>query len=115
MMKTYFCIGFFLVGLACSDGRHGTPVPDRLLSQDQMVELLKELFVLDAHIRSRYPEFLTQQQILVQTGDSLLLAHNVTPEDFKASMSYYAAEREQLELIYERILDDLTKMMGELE
>lgn len=114
-MKWSLFIGLVFFSIACSDGRPHAPIPERLVEQDKMVDLLTELFVLDAHIKRAYPEFLTQQSVLIQTGDSLMLAHGVKPDDFKASMSYYAVERDQLELIYEKVLDELTKMMGELE
>lgn len=92
----------FLV--ACRSG----PVPDRLIEEDRFVPLLVDIHLADGYLssKSQVPDSLGYR------GNGLYAAifkkHHVDSAQFKKSFQYYSIHLEQMNRIYQAVIDRLT-------
>jgi hypothetical protein len=77
-----------------------------------MIEVLT-----DIHIAESSPQGsgMNQQQtngVMASRYDTILKKHNITYKEFKTSFDYYMAHPEQLDEIYQEIINRLSTMEG---
>ena len=114
-MKTLILIVLGTILISCSDGLSRLPEPNKLISKEQMVVVMKDMIKLESHIQLRYKNVAEYHKTMINSGDSLLQAHNVTRKMFDESIDYYGSRQEEMQDIYGEILDDLTKELAELQ
>jgi Domain of unknown function (DUF4296) len=100
---------------SCSDGIKRKDAPDNLIPEDQMVEVIKELVKLEAYIKTEYVSVAKFHKVMINSGDSLLAAHDLDKETFEKSLEYYGSRPDEMEVIYSEALDELNKELGELQ
>lgn len=114
-MKYHIVIGVILITGACAEHIEGYPEPENLIPRDEMIELLTDMAKLEAHIQSTYLRVDRFHEVMVASGDSLLLARGIQPDVYEESMDYYATRHEEMNRMYAEVLDRLNKESGELE
>ena len=113
-MKIFSFIALVLVLASCSDGIKRKPEPDNLIPREQMVETMSELIKLESYIQGKYPSVAQYNKVMINSGDSLLGTLNVTKDQFEASLEYYGSRQDVMKGIYDEILDDMNKELGQL-
>jgi hypothetical protein len=113
-MKIFSFITLVLVLASCSDGIKRKPEPDNLIPREQMVETMSELIKLESYIQGKYPSVAQYNKVMINSGDSLLGTLNVTKDQFEASLEYYGSRQDVMKGIYDEILDDMNKELGQL-
>lgn len=99
------CIaGYFLVFLSC--GKKET-VPEDILSQDQMVSVLSELYVLENKISSLGVTRDSLTQIFGAMKGKVFEKSGVSDSTFSKSLNYYVDHPKTLEEIYTVLIDSL--------
>ena len=117
-MKIVVVIMIFGLLVACSDSGSVVariPEPECLIQQDKFTEILTELVELEGYVESQYVSITKYNKLMVRSGDSLLTTFHVNKATFEKSMEYYGSRQELMKSIYEDVLDELNKEMGELE
>ena len=115
-MKFLSYIALLLIVMAsCTDGLERLPKPDKLIPKDKMVLVMKDMIKLESHIQLRYKNVAEYYKTMISSGDSLLKAQNVTRKMFDESIDYYGSRQEEMKSIYNEVLDDLTRELGELQ
>ncbi len=114
-MKIIIFIVTLLFLFGCSAKIKRKPEPKNLIPKDKMVIVVREMVKLESFIQRKYVQVSAYHKTMVKSGDSLLLANNVTREEYEASIDYYGSRQEELQEIYSEALEDLNEELGKLE
>lgn len=114
-MMRYFFIVFLLFISSCAGDIMEIEAPKNLMSKEKMVEVMKELVKLEAHIQTTYPSVAEYNKTMLNSSEKLFKKLNVSSKDFEDSMDYYGSHQEQMKEIYNEVLDQLNSELGELQ
>ena len=105
----------FIVFLAsCKEGLKSVPKPKNLISKDTMVMVLKDLSVLEAHIKLKYPRINENYKTIEKSGNNILKNYHLDTSRFDASMKYYGSNQAEMQEIYSQIIDSVNREHTEL-
>lgn len=114
MIKTVFIFFLFLLLISCSEEIHRTPKPDNLIPVDTMVMVLRDLSVLESHIKNKYPQISQNYITMRKSGNILLKKYGLDTNRLDASMDYYGARQKEMQEIYSQVLDSVNRELTEL-
>ncbi|MBD1396314.1 DUF4296 domain-containing protein [Pontibacter sp. JH31] len=82
--------------------------PDNLIPEDKMVQILADIHILEAQIETRivYPD--TALMVFNKEQLRLLEKHGVEEKDFRATYKFYLENIQQMDKLYDIILDTLS-------
>lgn len=103
----------FLFFLSCQQKRM-PEVPAYLIDKDKMVNIMIDMHIVEtaANLKIYPPD--SAQQLYQNDFASIYLTHDVTKEKFDSSMFYYATQTDQMNVIYDQILEGLSEMESEV-
>jgi hypothetical protein len=105
-------IGLMIL-ISCSDTIGHVDEPADLVARDTMIRVLKELAIMEGYMQNNFIQLSSNQQTIKNTGDAVLKKFNLNFERFERSLNFYCSNQEQMQSIYEEVLDslqmDLTK------
>ena len=113
-MRFFFIILFIGFLFSCSDSIEGKIKPNNLIPTDRMAEVMNELIKLESYIQGEYNSVAQYNIVMINSGDSLMRSFNITKEQFEESLEYYGTHQDLLKGIYDKILDDYNRELGEL-
>lgn len=101
----------FLIG--CSSIEDRATIPDSVLSQEKMAEVLVDVHLLEASLN--VSALSRDQQIMnsIHPDSDVLKKHNVTKEQYQESFTFYSQNPLLLGEIYQFVLNNLSKMQAE--
>lgn len=109
-MKKILCLISLLLVFSCAEN---SKRPDVLLSENQMAEVLTELYTIQ---QSHYLSELNQADIDISKMDvGVLQKHGTTAEEFKENYHYYYLQPDKFKDILTRVRDNLEEMLPEKE
>jgi len=114
MIRVFF-IASLLFLASCTDGVKRFDEPENLIPREKMVNVMKDLVKLEAHIQSEYISVAKFHKVMENSGDALLEKYDITLEQFSESIDYYGSRQEEMKSIYEDALNILNKELGELQ
>lgn len=97
-MKKILIFFWILLFIACNDSV--VTKPDRLISEEKMIDILYDLAVLDA-MRTQKPEALNQRSIVAD--GYIYKKYDVDSLQFAQSNRYYASDIKAYKKMYERV------------
>lgn len=100
---------------ACSPGLNKREEPENLVPIAKMTTVVQEMVVMEAHIKSKIPSVAKFNQVMVNSGDSILTVNGITREQYKSSLKYYAQNQVDLMEIYSEALDNLNEEQALIE
>ncbi len=115
MKKLGFIAFLLLVFASCVPDIDRVEEPDNLIERDKMVLVMTDLVKTESHIINEYPRLPDYFKAMVKSGDVVLKEHKVSREDFENSMDYYASRQEEMIEIYDEVLNNLSKELGEIQ
>ena len=80
-----------------------------------MIQVLKEMMQLEAHIQANYGQVTTYYKVMERSGDSLLKSHQVSRKSYEASMDYWGSRQDEMQKMYAEALEQMNEELGELE
>lgn len=93
---------------ACAPKEEVVPVPDDLIGKEKMIEVLTDVHLIEG---SRTGLSIMGDTIgLAVYYDRLFKKHSITKEQYDNSFNYYIEFPEELDAMYERVIENLTKM-----
>mgnify|MGYP006154065537 CR=1 FL=1 len=99
---------FFMVLLVgCNSTLKKPDAPVDLLSQSKMIEVTKDLMLLEAGIENRYGQVAKYHKVMSASGKQLLKTHGITEKQYFTSLEYYSIHQEEMTRIYSVVLDSL--------
>lgn len=106
-----FCILF--LG-SCTSIEDRVAIPDTVLSQEKMSEVLVDVHLLEASLNvSTY----NRDQVVVSTiypNSDVLKKNNVTKKQYQESFDFYSRNPLLLTEVYQLVLNNLSKMQAEV-
>lgn len=104
------CVGLF----SCQD-KQQEQIPDYLISEDQMVAIMVDMHLIETAQNLKIIEPDTTNAEYHQLFESVFLTHGVTKTAFDSSMYYYATRSDQMHVIYDKVLEELSEMESEVK
>ena len=108
----YLILVFFL--FSCSSEIKRTEKPDDLLSEDKMVVVLKDLSILESHIRMKYPMTAQNHKTMIKSADLIFKKHEIDSVKFNEAMDYYGAHQDIMQEINTRVLESVNRELTEI-
>lgn len=104
-----------IVGLLLSVAISCAPAPDippaGIIPQDTMISLLAEVHIAESRILLS-GEFVNNQQAKSVYMHQVLLKFGVDTVRFNQSFSYYTSRPDQFELMYEQVMEEISKQQA---
>ncbi len=108
---TIFCITFFC---ACTSIDERPSIPDTVLSQEKMAEVMVDVHLLEATLSvNAY----SKDQIVtnpIMPNSDVLKKNNVTKKHYEESFGFYCQNPILLTEVYQLVLNNLSKMQAEV-
>ncbi|MBL0330708.1 MAG: DUF4296 domain-containing protein [Bacteroidetes bacterium] len=108
---TLFCIVFLS---ACTSIEDRVDIPDTVLSQQKMSEVLVDVHLLEASLNVN--AYSKGQVIMnnIQPDSDILKKNAITKEQYDSSFNFYAQNPILLAEVYQLVLNNLSKMQAEV-
>lgn len=87
-------------------------IPEKVLSKDKMVNILKDLHLGEAYVNVNYSLNDSSKYMYHKFEDSTLKAHGTDEVTFDSSMAYYSRNIKLLDEIYALVVDSLSLKEG---
>ncbi len=97
--------------MACSS----EGVPEGVLTQDQMVPIFLDVYLAEGKVNNLKVKRDSSLALFEIYEQLIFEKHNVSDSIYRLSMSYYYDHPDQLEMIYETVLDSLNLLEKRLE
>lgn len=97
----------------CSEQKKPMP-PHDLISKEQFIAILSDIRLLEGAYTTRYARVDTSALKIKSYYLKLFRDHDVTPERFNTSYSWYAADQPKMLEIEEAVVTRITQMQSEL-
>lgn len=104
IILTIFLFNLFI---GCNSTLRKPEAPVDLLSQTKMIQVTKDLMLLEAGIENRYGQVAKYHKIMSASGRELLKKHGVSEKQYFTSLEYYSTHQEEMTRIYSVVLDSL--------
>ena len=117
-MRIIISFIFLILVSSCEDSSGviaRIPEPENLIQRELFTDILTDLVKLEGHMDAKYAVVTKYHKTMIHSGDSLLKMHNVNLETFESSMEYYGSRQDLMKSIYDDVLDELNKELGDLE
>lgn len=102
-----------LLGLFCmASCGDSTEKPERLLSEDEMANILYDITVLQS-IRAYQPKYLLDNN--VSTTDYIYQKYNIDSTTFAQNNTYYASELDKYDRIHKKVTDRVNREKAAFE
>ena len=102
-----------IVLVSCGDGKKSEDVPTNLISAESMVPLLIDLQLIEAANTTKHFLGDTGKANYELLYNTIFDKHSVRKSQFDSAMAYYTLKGEQLEVIYDQVIEELMKMEAE--
>lgn len=86
--------------------------PEKVLSKDKMVNILKELHLAEAYVNANFTYTDSSRYLYKKFEDSTYKAYGTDAVTFDSSMAYYHRNIKQLDEIYALVVDSLSLREG---
>ena len=105
---------FYTALLFSCGGKTAEEQPENLIKKENFTEIILELQLIEAHLN----EVRVDQSVIRDSANNffqeIFEKHGTSFEDFKSTMNYYASQPEELQGIYDAVLESLSQMEVEL-
>lgn len=115
MVRICFLCFFLLSFYSC---KQKTQIPPNILDEDKMVELITELEITQSYfkIKSAAEDSLfSTNNYQEQIFDTIFSNHNISYEEFNASLKYYSSEPKKIEEIYSKVIVSLSEQQASFQ
>lgn len=109
MNKYFYLFPFILLIVSCSTELNRLPIPENVIPEDTMVLILKDLNLIEAHIKRKQPIIYYNAESFKKSDSVILQKYNLDTLRFGESFNYYASHQKKIEKIYSNVIDLVNK------
>ena len=107
------CLVIYCFLLACSSSEKG--IPEWILSEKEFVSILKEVHLAEGEFELQKTNSKENAQNALRNNYQTIYSnHNIDENKFQETLEYYANHPGELEEIYAKVLEELTKERARL-
>jgi hypothetical protein len=110
-----FSLGLFIFLLGGCENATQTDVPANLIKKDKLISLIVDLQILESHFQRQFSRVDLYRDALDSSSSLIYQTHNITKNEFKESVDYYAAYPDSLFIIYEAALDTISYRINAIQ
>lgn len=103
----------FVVLAACNEPKPDQP--DYLLSENDMVSLMVDMHLVETAQNLKLMGVDSTNRRYQQYFNSIFETHQVSRADFDSSLMYYSSKTERMNVIYDKVLEELYEMESEVK
>ena len=108
----FFLFSFLVVATSCNE--KAPQKPGYLIDQEKMVKVMVDMHLVEtAHNLKLLPPD-TTDQAYNETFERIYITHEISKADFDSSLFYYSTQTEQMNVIYDKILEQLYELESEV-
>jgi hypothetical protein len=111
-MNKLFIIG--LIAFSCTSEFNSKNKSQNIIPKDTMVMVLKDLSILESHIKTKYPQIQQSYKTVTKSSEIVLKKYNLDTARFNSAMNYYVPRQKEMQEIYSQILDSVNRELTEL-
>jgi len=111
-MKKNILLFLSVILFACSDEQTES-IPQTILSQEKMAEVLVDIHLLEASMNVNINPAMIAS-VDQQVGTDVFKIHNINKQQYDESFIYYSQKPKQLQEVYQLVLNNLSKMQAEV-
>lgn len=90
-------------------------VPERLLTDKEMTDIITQVQIAEVGFKIVRQQRPNLDELKQEMYNSILTEYNISLVELKANMDYYYHRPEEMEMIYENVLANLSKIQGEVK
>ena len=112
-MRQLSIILFSMLLLSCGQEKKAQK-PYYLIDQDQMVNIMVDMHIVEtaSNLKVFPPD--SARQMYQDYFESIFLSHDVTMAEFDSSLYYYSTQTDQMNVIYDKVLENLSELESEV-
>ena len=103
------------VGCNSNDDFLPSKEPKNLLSEDKFIAVFSDMILLESTAMQDSPNINHTHKMMNVASPEVLKKHHVSKKEYAESFEYYAQDKEKMEEIYTKILDDYNIKLSKLK
>lgn len=112
-MRHYFLLFCIVLLASCSDTKT-VSIPDSVLSENKMSEVMVDVHLLEATLNiNTFSRDKVSKGAIEPTTD-ILKKHSVTKQQYDESFTFYTRNPQLLSEVYLKVLNELSKMQAQV-
>jgi len=116
MKVCYLLIALFSFSLlACNHSDTNRKIPDEVMSKEKLINVMVDMYVIESAHNLRIMERDTAMPTYSGFYASVLQKYNITLKDYQNSLQFYSEDQDDINCIYDTVLEKLTKMSSEVD
>ena len=112
-MRIWYVIATVFFLWSCSSQEANETKPEGVLDGERLTALLVDLQQIEGANNLKYFQGDTGQANYGLLYETMFTKHETTKAQFDSSMAWYAVNPEEMELIYDNVIEELMKMDAE--
>lgn len=113
-MKAILSFVILHICFSCSSEINRIEKPDNLIPEEKMVLILKDISILEAHIKMKYPITSQNHKTMIKSVNLIFKRHDIDSVRFNDAMDYYGSHQEILQSINSRVLESVNRELTEI-
>jgi len=113
MMRNLFIFTFLLFLLSCSSEEKNV-LPENVLAPEKFTSVMIDVQITEG-MRAQGVDIITPDKGVKGAYDQIFQKHQITEKAFEQSYNYYLEHPDKMEMIYEQVLDSLSKLDAEVK
>ncbi len=116
-MKIRFIVLFIAVVLfqnSCVSDKQQIK-PDNLISHETLIPMLVDIHIADAMLLKGHIKMKADTSRKISMYNSIFMKYKVTRKQFDESIAYYTGNPLEMEIIYDKVLEEFSKKESEVE
>ena len=109
MIKIFSFLFLIILTNSCSSEIKRKDPPKDLIPKDSMVLILKDLTLIESHIKSKQPIVFYNGEAMKKSGIKVLENYNIDTLRFGNSFDYFGSYQNEIKSIYSAIIDSVNK------
>lgn len=117
MKRALLILPVILILFACKNNSKEEipPPPENVVSQQEMVDILVDVQLIEAAIKSDNDRKRKSDLYTNYYYDYLFEKHSISKDDFLASLKYYQENIQLFDEIYAEVIEQLSTLQSEIE
>ena len=80
--------------------------PANLIDEEKMKKIMSEMMLLETAVQLKYSDVIVSKKIIEHSGNKLLKSYGEDSLNYSQSFNYYASNKEQMQEMYNEILEE---------